>query len=306
MIASNRSGVPVIVFASPRQLPKADRLPGRVVVLDLAFAAHGMGTPFEKTTLPFIDALGERLAAWVDHHDHEQHRSFADDPRFHLTTKQRAGACPEMVTPEMVERVGPVGCIVTHNDLDGLYAAAKWLLGGKEPYPGADRDARAVDTRVGPCSARGRELDHALRVAGRDDRLRLAIVDYLVGGLTDEAVGRAITEAAHRFAPRYEESQRLALQYHLDGRVAVVDAAAKRCPYDKTELLLLGQQLAPVAIVQDAGTITIAAPFESGLDFVELLSLGGGMPTRVSLPATRLREVLDALNRHIPEPTPPA
>jgi hypothetical protein len=42
--------------------------------------------------------------------------------------------------------------------------------------------------------------------------------------------------------------------------------------------------------------ITVAAAFDSGLDFVKLLGLGGGMPTRVSLKESRLDEVLEKLN----------
>ena len=35
-------------------------------------------------------------------------------------------------------------------------------------------------------------------------------------------------------------------------------------------------------IVRDSGMITLAAAFDCGIDFVKLLELGGGMPTRVS------------------------
>jgi len=66
-------------------------------------------------------------------------------------------------------------------------------------------------------------------------------------------------------------------------------------PYDKTELLLLGQQRALVAVVRDAGSLSIAANFDSGLDFVKLFALGGGMPTRVSVPDARRDEVLAKL-----------
>jgi len=52
-----------------------------------------------------------------------------------------------MITPAFVAAVGPVDVVAMHMDLDGLYAGAKWVLGGIEPYEGADADARAVDTR---------------------------------------------------------------------------------------------------------------------------------------------------------------
>src|SRR5262249_41692166 len=91
-------------FATPRKLPKVRDLRGRVVVLDLAFASEASGGGFDKITRPFIDALGARLVAWVDHHDSSDHARYRDDPRFILSTKAEHGACPEMVTPEIVTR----------------------------------------------------------------------------------------------------------------------------------------------------------------------------------------------------------
>ena len=105
-----------------------------MAVLDIAFASEGGGASFDKTTLPFITGLGSRLAAWVDHHDHERHADYVGDPRFVLTTKAEHGACPELVTPEVVRAAGPVGTVAMHLDLDGLYSGAKWVLGGVEPY----------------------------------------------------------------------------------------------------------------------------------------------------------------------------
>jgi hypothetical protein len=117
---------PILAYGTPRKLPKPDELKGRVVVVDVAFAAAGAGgASFEKTTKPFIDKLGSRLAAWVDHHDHAKHALYADDPRFVLRTKAQHGACPEMITREMVERVGAIDTICCHTDFDGLCAAAK-------------------------------------------------------------------------------------------------------------------------------------------------------------------------------------
>jgi hypothetical protein len=284
------------VYTTPRSLPDATKLEGRVVVLDIAFSAEGMGTPFDEVTGPFIAGLGARLAAWIDHHDHELHPRFASDPRFILRTKAQHGACPEMITPEMVAATGPVDTIVTHVDLDGLYAAAKWILGGKEPYAGADDDARAVDTRMGEPGATGRLIDHALRARFRDEALKHRIVRWLVGGLKDKEHRAVIAEAAAEFERMAAETARLAGRFKIDGRVAIVDARDAKGPYDKTELLLAGQEKAPVALVRDSGMITVAAAFDSGWDFVKILGLGGGMPTRVSLPEARLREALDAIN----------
>ena len=112
---------PQISYGTPRKLPKARNLEGRVVVLDVAFAARGAGgASFEKTTLPFIQGLGDRLAMWVDHHDHAMHARFAGDSRFVLATKAQHGACPEMITPDLVEGAGPVDTVCCHTERHDL------------------------------------------------------------------------------------------------------------------------------------------------------------------------------------------
>jgi hypothetical protein len=288
---------PEIVFATPRNLPAPKKLRGRVAVLDIAFAADGMGTPFEETTGAFIRELGGRLAAWVDHHDHDRFADFAHDTRFTLATKAQHGACPEMVTPAVVREAGPVDTIVAHLDLDGIYSAVKWVLGGREPYAGADDDARAVDTRIGKPGPTGEMVDKALRAHFRDEGLKHRIVRWLIDGMKDKALGREIAEAAADFDRMALETDRLAKLYEPRGKAVYVDAGTHaQAPFDKTMLLLEGQKRAPVAIVRDAGMITLAAAFDSGIDFVKLFDLGGGMPTRVSLKEARLDEVLTKLN----------
>ena len=219
-----------VVFTTPRTLPDARTLEGRVVVLDIAFAASGMGTPFEEVTGRFLADLGDRLAAWVDHHDHEFHARYAGDPRFVLATKAEHGACPEMVTPELVERIGPVDTIVTHLDFDGLYAAAKWLLGGREPYAGADDDARAVDTRTGEPGPTGRLIDRALRARFRDEALKHRVVRFLLSGAKDREHRAVIKEAAAEFDRMAAETDRLASRFAIRGRVAYVDGEARADP----------------------------------------------------------------------------
>ncbi len=283
-----------VIFTSPRALPEAIQLPGRVAVLDVAFAADGMGTSFAGITLKFIRELGSRLAAWVDHHDHESHVDFKSDPRFILSTKAEHGACPEMVTPEVVRAAGPVGTIVCHLDVDGLYAAAKWLRGGSEPYPGADDDARVIDTRVGTPGPIADRIDRALRAHFRDEALKHRVVRYLVAGARDSGHEEVITQAAADFDIMEVETARLSALYERRGQAVFVDAQRHaRKSFDKTELLLRGQALAQVAIVRHAGYVTLAAAFDSGVDFLKIFGLSGGMPTRVSLPDKRLGEVLE-------------
>ncbi|MCR9161964.1 MAG: hypothetical protein ACE37F_26280 [Nannocystaceae bacterium] len=289
------STLPELRFASPRKLPRAGSLDGRVVVLDIAFAAEGLGKGFEKTTGKFIKNLDARLAKWVDHHDHPLHERFASDERFVLATKAQHGACPEMITPEMVAQTGPVDTVLSHFDLDGLYAAAKWVLGGKEPYPGADDDARAVDTRIGQASPEAERIDHALRAHWLDDTLKRRVVLYLVGGLKPGVERTSIEEAAADFRRMADAARRLAEDYDVADGIAYIELGSDAPKCDKTELLLLGQQRATVSVVVDAGNATIAAPFESGLNFVTLLGLGGGMPTRVNIPKKRLADAMTAI-----------
>jgi hypothetical protein len=288
-------GYPLLAFGTPRKLPKAKDLRGRVAVLDIAFAAGTGGASFQKTTKPFIDGLGSRLAIWIDHHDHEMHPAFANDPRFVLRTKAEHGACPEMITPERVEAAGAIDSICCHTDFDGLCAAAKWIRGGVEPYSGADDDARAIDTRLGEASERARVIDRALRARPRDDALRGLVVRFLANGAGDRDLHRAIEEAAEALRPREESARRIAEAFEVQGDVALVRVPAGAAPYDKTLLLMLGQERARVSVVCDRDTVSAAARFDSGVDLVSLFALEGGMPTVVSLPMERLDEVLQKL-----------
>jgi len=269
-----------------------------VVVLDIAFAADGSGgVSFDTVTRVFLDGLGERLAAWVDHHDHPRAKQYNADDRFLLVTKQEAGACPEMITPELVERVGPVQTVLTHLDLDGIYAAAKWILGGHPPYAEADADARAVDTRTGTATELGDTIDCALRSSYRDDSLRHRIIRFLTTGCSrDGQDWELIVEARDAFGAMEAHTKEVAKGYRVEGRVAVVRIGPRSGNVDKTLLLLLGQELAEVAVVQQSGMLTVAAAFDSGYDFPRLLGLGGGMPTRASAPEDRLTKLLKALN----------
>lgn len=286
---------PHVAYGTPRKLPKAKDLPGRVVVLDIAFAAETGGASFEKVTKKLIDGLGGRLAMWVDHHDHARHVEYADDPRFVLSTKAQNPACPQMVTPERVAAAGAVDTICCHGDFDGLCAAAKWILGGEEPYEGADADARAIDTRMGTPSPRAATMDRALRARPRDDGLKGLIVRFLAGGAIDKSLWEPIAEAAREFEKTEAEARRLAERYRVLGDVAIADATERRGPYDKTLLLLIGQERARIAVVYDETTVTCAARFDSGVDLLETFGLEGGMPTRVSLPRKKLPKVLEAL-----------
>lgn len=286
---------PQLAYATPRKLPKPRELAGRVVVLDIAFAADGSGSSFAKTTKPFIDGLGARLAMWIDHHDHALHSEYEKDARFVLATKAEHGACPEMVTPELVAKAGAVDTICCHVDFDGLCSAAKWIRGGVEPYAGADADARAIDTRLGTPSERAATIDRALRAKPRDDGLKGLVVRFLAGGAADVGVYRDIETIAEELRAMEDESRRLARGYVVASDVAVVDTRGVTTSYDKTLLLMIGQERATISVVHDDSTVTAAARFDSGVDLLSLLGIEGGMPTRVSVGAAKLDETLAKL-----------
>lgn len=296
-----------LAFGTPRKLPKVAKLEGRVAVVDIAFASESGGrrNGFERTTLKFIDQLGDRLAAWVDHHDSQHHVRFADDPRFSLATKAQHGACPEMVTPDVVAAAGVVDTVVCHTDFDGLASAAKWMLGGEAPYPDCDDDARAIDTRVGFPSEVGARCDRALRARPRDEGIMTDVVSLLVdrlGEAADDPRWRRIDEAGAELIPREEEARRLAQGYRsLHDDLVFVDATPSAGRYDRTLLLLLGQQQSTMAAVVDGDNVTFAAPFDSGVDFLARFGLSGGMPTLVSIHRPRLGSALRQLD--VPDAT---
>ena len=285
-----------LAFASPRKLPKARDLRGNVVVLDIAFASEAGGHSFESVTLPLIDGLGRRLAAWVDHHDSAHHARYEGDPRFTLTTKAQHGACPELVTPELVARAGKVDTIVCHVDFDGLCSGAKWIRGGVEPYPGCDVDARAIDTRIGTPGPLAVRIDRALRARPRDQALFGMVVRHLSMGLSDRSLWETIDAAGAELNALEAETRRLAARYQrLDPGIVIADASIRDGRFDKTLLLLIGQERAKISIVIDGDNITFAAGFESGVNFLTLFDISGGMPTRISLQRSKLEPSLLAL-----------
>jgi hypothetical protein len=126
-------------------------------------------------------------------------------------------------------------------------------------------------------------------------------------GLRDASLWEPVDGAAAELAPIEELSRRISGEYVVvDIRggngvpagirsLALVDATSHHGQYDKTLLLLLGQERAGVAIVGDLDTVTLAARYDSGVSFIELLGLSGGMPTLVSVPKKRLLEAISKL-----------
>jgi hypothetical protein len=202
-----------------------------------------------------------------------------------------------MITPALVARIGAVDSVVCHTDVDGLYAAAKWIRGGVEPYPGADDDARAIDTRIGEASsplgggrprAAGARARRGLPRAGGGLPRDMPAGD--VGAeVREAAVAYAAVEAATRGARGALRSARRRGVVRRDRRAAA-GLRQDRPAAARADAL-------PVSVVVDAQNVTLAAAFDSGINFLTMLGVGGGMPTRVSVPRSRLDDVRAALRR---------
>ena len=261
----------VVFVEQPGSLP-APPSEGRVAVVDVAFAG---GDNFEKTTVPFLRALGNRLAIWIDHHEHPVGwASVKGDPRFVLVPNRVAHACPELVTPEVVRRAGAVEVVMAHADFDGLLSAVKFLRGGVAPWPEADEDARAADSpgRGHAYSARARllseALDHAaaeLRTAQRES-LRQEIVAALVSGAMPAQLQQRIEELARAHEKALAPVAALAAQAREEARgvlVARVEKALAR-PVKKALLSRLEEQAAVGVVVE--GRAVTAATFRDDVD----------------------------------------
>lgn len=253
-----------------------------MAVVDVAFAA---GDNFEKSTLPFLQALGDRLAIWIDHHEHPLGWSrFRDDPRFVLVPNRVAHACPELVTPEVVRRAGPVDVVVAHADLDGLLSAVKFLRGGTPPWPEADEDARAADSpgRGHAYSPRAKllsdALDHAaaeLRTAQRE-ALRQQIVQALVGDGIPPDLLKRLEELARAQQEALAPVEELAAQAREEARGVLVARVPKALPRGvKKALLSRLEERAPIGVVVEGRAIT-AATFQEGIDLARCDELGAG------------------------------
>ncbi len=201
-----------------------------------------------------------------------------------------------MISPELVARIGPIDTICCHDDFDGLASAAKWIRGGHEPYPGCDADARCIDTRIGEPSALASTMDRALRARPKDQQLRVRIVRVLASGTPSPTDLQELRSIAAELLPIERDTRLAASRYQLLApSVAAVDVTDGSTTLDKTLLLLLGQELAAVAVVVDRNTVSVATRFDSGANFLTLFGVTGGMPTRVALSRADLPRVLGLL-----------
>lgn len=303
-----------LVWAThPRHLPKPPA--GRVVVVDVAFAA---GSQYRAKTLPFIEALGDRLARWIDHHEHREGWAlFAGDPRFVLVPNRVAHACPELVTKERVqdtERDGPIDAIVAHADFDGLVAAVKWRLAGEEPWRGADEDARAVDSpgRGHALSDRGERLALALEEAsGSYEReRRKQLMTRIADAITDDDEPLGLTDEIDSLARAAEEARVRALgMAESHGReeapgVYVVRALSPLENRFRKYLLMAAEERAPIGALFEpdpqGGAWVTAATFDERIDLEAVAGFEGGRSDyRFARAIDDGRENIEALGRYL-------
>jgi hypothetical protein len=271
----------VVFVEQPGALPPPPEQ-GRVAVVDVAFAG---GENFERSTLPFIEALGDRLAIWIDHHEHPLGWArYRDDPRFVLVPNREAHACPELVTPERVKRAGAVDAVYAHADFDGLLSAVKFLRGGVAPWPEADEDARAADSpgRGHSYSEKAKLLSSALdraqselRTAQRE-ALRQQIVEALVKGDIPPALEERLQQLARAQEQALAPVEALAATAREEAGGVLVVRAEKALPRPvKKALLSRLEERAPIGVVVEGRAIT-AATFREDLDLSRCDELTAG------------------------------
>ncbi len=273
----------------PRHLPKPP--PGRVVVVDVAFAA---GNQFRSKTMPFIDALGERLLRWVDHHLHKEGWAlFAGDPRFLLVPNKEAHACPELVTPALVEeteRGAPVDGVVAHADFDGLIAGVKWRLGGRSPWAEADEDARAVDSpgRGHVLSERGARIAYAIEEGSgryslqKKQRLLSQIAAAIIDGEEPLELESLLDELAAAAREAEVTARRLASDTGSEEAPGVFVVRLDQ-PVEnriRKHLLMFAEERAPIGALFEpdpqGGAWVTAATFDESLDLEDVAGFEGG------------------------------
>jgi hypothetical protein len=282
---------------------------GRIAVLDVAFAS---AEKFDQVTEPFIQALGDRLALWCDHHEHALGwAKYRRDPRFILVPNREAHACPELITPEVAARAGPLDRLVVHGDFDGVLTAAKLLFKGRPPYPEADEDARAIDSpgRGHSLTARGQRLAYAVDEAvacfsaGARRDFMAGVVEALVEGHESPGLARQIDEAA-RLAERAHARAIAIAQQHGREELAgllVVRLEGRREGRERKGILRWTEEHAPIGVVIEtsgSNAWLTAATFDESIDLgrVELLQ-GGRSDYRYCEPKGPVDPILQALAR---------
>ena len=285
-----RSGIKnynIIWATHPRHLP--DPPLGHVVVLDVAFAADSQ---YKLKTMPLIEALGDRLHYWIDHHYHpEAWERFNDDPRFLLVSNEIAHACPELITEDLVNGASDaIDTIIAHCDFDGALSAVKWILGGREPWPNADEDGRAVDSpgRGHSLTPKGEHIALAMDeiYSTTTTANRLKYMTDLVWAMVHDDWPPDFKHNINLFAQRAKEKELRAEQEtlkngnHESDDVFVVRLDRKLDNQDRKYYLIAAETKARVGAVIEpeptGGAWLTVATFDPSIDLSKIKGLSGG------------------------------
>ena len=274
----------------PRHLPKPPG--GRVVVVDVAFAS---GKQFEKKTKKLIDGLDDRLLMWIDHHEHKTAwEQYKHDPRFLLVSNRIAHACPELITTELVQKTeshhGHVDTIMAHCDFDGAIAAVKWMMGGEEPWPGADEDARFVDSpgRGHTISKTGLRIARAMGQAAQSysRSMRIDFMTRAAMAIVRQEESLELGDEIDTLSRRSEEEENRAKAYALEygkeeGRgIYVIRALEPLDNHMRRNLLIEAEERATLGVIhepdKEGGAWLTVATFSEKIDLSEVEFLDGG------------------------------
>lgn len=260
------------------------------MVVDVAFAAAGQ---WRSKTQPFLDALGDRLIRFIDHHEHKEAWTvYGADPRFVLVPNRVAHACPELVTEALMADIGHVDVVVAHHDFDGLVSAVKVLRRGRAPWPEADEDARAVDSPgrghvISPFGALLSDAMEEVSVA-LERGAALAFNARLARGLADDGarLDPVLHEEVRGFAARAaaaaDEARRIVDE---NGALEAPGVFVVRVPHKqdnrmRRHLLMLAESRAPVGALYEpdpqGGAWLTAATFDERLDLELVDGFEGG------------------------------
>lgn len=279
-----RSGLSVaktqMVFTQPFLVDKImiSEKTEKIYVLDIAPNNRDV-----KMTREFIERISDRLEYWVDHHQGWR-----------------------IVLQELDEEEKRKFSIFENSESTARIIAVESTFPSDFPVKQLVSDANASDTRQGELSERGRLIEEAIKADLSDDSVRLSAVRWIVNGCREDEDYKRLLEAQKRYQGVQEETERLASKYDIHDGIAVVDVRNAVGDYDRTQLLIRGEQIAPTrtAVVlgknpQNEEVITIAT-MDRKVNLVNLFGLPSGAAFRVSLPVAAgwtVERVLNTLSQ---------
>ena len=269
-----------IIFAQPFQLPVPEDIKGeQVAVFDIA-----VNNRDPEMTMRFIEEIKDKLIAWIDHHKGWQK----------ILAKLPDKLTEKFVIDEQAKAAAQIVFEVINGDFN--CPEMRWTV----------KEAIVGDTREGELSQRGRLIDEAIKSNLRDDAIKEAALWWLTQGAPQDPENkeyRKLLEAQQKYREIKETTEQLINQYEIRHGIAVVDVTQENRDYDRTQLLIAGQKMAPTGISVVIGKnpegeeiVTIATNRED-INLVALFGLPSGAPFRISLPTAEwpLERVLEKL-----------